>query len=54
MFAGIFSACMSVNYLHTWYVQGPEESVLSPGTKVTGGCEPLRGYWELTSGPLKA
>lgn len=44
MFAGLFSACMSVNYLHVWCLQGPEESILSPGTKVTGGCEPLRGY----------
>ena len=48
MFVGIFSACMSVNSLHTWYLQGPEESILFPVTKVTGGCEPLRGYWELT------
>lgn len=30
MFAGIFSACMSVNYLHTWYLQGPEESIIIP------------------------
>lgn len=31
----------------------PEESMRSPGTGVTGGCEPSFGCFELNPGPLE-
>jgi hypothetical protein len=33
--------------------QRPEEGSETPGTGVTGGCEPPWGCWELNTGPLE-
>lgn len=41
-------ACISVcvYYVHAWCPRRPEEGVRSPGTGVTGGCEPPCGCWQ--------
>ena len=32
---GALYACMSVYFVHVWYLSKPEEGVTSPGTRVT-------------------
>lgn len=48
-----FGVCMSVNHMCTWNPGRQEESVISPATVVTSGCEPLDGYWGLICHPLE-
>lgn len=49
---GILPICRAVYRMHVWCPQRPEESVASPGTVVTDGCELPRGCQQLTPGPL--
>lgn len=41
-----FCICVCVYYVHAWCPRRPEEGVRSPGTGVTGGCEPSCGCWQ--------
>jgi hypothetical protein len=50
---GILLTCMSVNHMHTWYPQRPEEGIRSSNSGVTYGYEPPCGFWELNSSPLE-
>lgn len=49
----VLLACMSVHLLCAWCQQRPEEGVGFLGTRVTDGCEPPGGFWELDSRPLQ-
>lgn len=42
---------MYVSVLHVWLV--PMEAKNTPGTRITEGCEPLWGCWELDLGPIE-
>ena len=42
--------CLVYMYVCVQYPWGPEEGIRFPGTRVTDGCEPSRGYWELNPG----
>lgn len=42
----VLSACISL--YHLWYLQTPEESVISSGTRVKNSCEP--GQMEIKPG----
>jgi hypothetical protein len=35
--------CICVHHTHALYLKWSEEGIRSPGTGVTGGCEPLCG-----------
>lgn len=54
MCTSVLSACMYVYHVHAQCPWIPEGGIRSSGTGVPHGCEPLRGYWELSLGPLKA
>lgn len=40
-------------YVHVWCPWKVEEDMGSTGTRLTDGCEPLSGCWELNPGPLQ-
>jgi hypothetical protein len=46
----ILPAYMSVNQVHVWCPQRPEEGVRSPSSGVTDGCESPYGEWESNPG----
>lgn len=54
MFIGVWSAYMSEHNIYAWYPQWSEESIRSPRTRVTDGCEPLYRCWKLNLSPAKA
>lgn len=41
----VLPANMFVHHMHVWYPWRPEEGIVCPGTRVTGG-EPPHGCWE--------
>jgi hypothetical protein len=49
----VLPACVPLYHLYAWSVQRTEEDIGSPGTGVTGGCEPLFGCWESNLGPVQ-
>ena len=51
MCMGNLHECMSVHHTCTVPTK-PEENIVSLGTRVTEGCEPPYGCWELNQGPL--
>lgn len=46
-------ACLYVNQVQTWKLQGPEEDIGSPGPGVTDDCKPSRGCWDSNLCPLQ-
>lgn len=44
---------MYVRHMCAWAPRRPDEGVRSPGTAVTGGYEPLHGWWKTNPCPLK-
>lgn len=44
---------MYVHHMCAWAPRRPDEGVRSPGTGVTGGYEPLHGWWKINPCPLK-
>lgn len=53
MCKGILPACMSVKHAGAWYSWRPKGGPGFLGVRVTNGCEPPNGSWELKVGPLK-
>lgn len=47
---GVLPACDCVCHVHAWCPWRPEEGAGSPGTGVTGICEPSCGCWEPNPG----
>ena len=47
-------ASMFKHHIYSWCPQRPEEGARSPGTGLTGGCEPPCGCWESNLCPCKS
>lgn len=43
---GVLPACISVHHMCVWYPRRTKESVGSPRTGATDGCEPPYEFWE--------
>jgi hypothetical protein len=53
MCLGILPTYISINHVHAWCLQWPEQGVRSPGAGITDHCEPPCRCWELNPGPLQ-
>lgn len=45
--------CTCMSYKYQW-IQRPGEGIGPPGTRVTGGCEPVCWFWELNLSSLQS
>lgn len=53
MHLDVLSLFMCVYHMCPQYTLTPEEGIGSLGTRLTGGCEPPYGCWELNPGLLQ-
>lgn len=44
----VLPACTPMDYMHALLLMRPRESIKSPKTRVTDGCELSSGCWEQT------